>query len=229
MVTKRNFQEIIFRNRWFMCLTSMVLLICAVIVFSKPAAVAAGASPEPLKASASSAPLQDAQAAPDPATCKGILQQPAALKNALFATPKYQSTYVLVLSGSAKDKITSPTPSALADLPIEIIDEPETNSIAQDLHLQNVQRVPANEASPVQPLVDISSGKTEAAIIWGPLAGAGLIDLALEDKVSLFSIDRPKDPPAIYAGGSYTAAPCSAAIADDLDLLACFQPNCWYP
>ncbi len=217
MVTKSNCREIILRKRWFTCLTSMVLLICVVIVLSQPAAVAAaGASPLPLKASGFGAPLQDAQA-PDPTTCKGILNQPAALKNALLGVPKYQSTYVIVLAGSAKDKITAPTPSALADLPIEIIDEPESNSIAQDLHLQNVQRVPASEASPVQPLVDISSGKTEAAIMWGPLAGAGLIDLGLEDKISEFSVDRPKDPPAMYAGGSSTVAPCAAAIADDLD------------
>jgi len=217
MVTKSNFQAIIFRNRWFTCLTSMWFLMWVVIVLSQPAAVAAaGAAPVPVKASGSNEPPQEAQAS-DPATCKGILQQPAALKNALLGVPKYQSTYIIVLSGTAKDKITSPTPAALANLPIEIIDEPETNSIVQDLHLQNVHRVPASETSPVQPLVDMSSGKTEAVIMWGPLAGAGVIDLALDDKVSEFSIDRPKDPPAIYAGGTSTAVPCSAAIADDLD------------
>jgi Cytochrome C oxidase, cbb3-type, subunit III len=49
-------------------------------------------------------------------------------------------------------------------------------------------------------------------------AGAAIIDLGLDDKVSIYSVDRPKPAPAELSGapGSQANA-CGAAIADDLD------------
>jgi len=65
---------------------------------------------------------------------------------------------------------------------------------------------------------DLAAGKTDGAILWGPLAGMGMIDLGLEDKVSVFSVDRPKDPPPAFMGQpTIQADACAAAIADDLD------------
>src|SRR5580658_8640180 len=97
---------------------------------------------------------QDAQT-PQPSACKGILSQPDVLRNTLPEVPKFQSTYVLVLSGAAKDKVPTPTSPALLDLPVEINDDPQSTAIAADLHLTNVKRVPITEQSPVQPLVDL--------------------------------------------------------------------------
>jgi cytochrome c553 len=159
---------------------------------------------------------QDAQS-PQPSACKGILAQPDALKNSVRRVPKYQKTYVLVVGASAQAQVTGPTSPALAGLNIEIYDEPDAVAVAQDLHLTKVTRVPSTEQSPVQPLVDLAAGKTDAVILWGPLAGAGLIDLGLEDKVSIFSVDRPKDAPAAYGTPETPPDACGAAIADDLD------------
>jgi cytochrome c553 len=132
--------------------------------------------------------------------------------------PKYQKTYVLVLGGSAKDQITSTTSPAIAGLSVEINDDPESAAIANDLHLANVHRFTATDQSPVQPLVDLGAGKTDAAIVWAPLAGAALIDLGLEDKTSVFSVDRPKPAPAPFTSqSSVQPDACAAAIADDLD------------
>jgi cytochrome c553 len=161
---------------------------------------------------------QDAQAqASQPSSCKGILAQPDALKSSLRRVPKYQKTYVLVVGGSARDTVTTPTSTLLPGLAIEIYDEPTAVAITQDLHLTKVTRVPLTEQSPVQPLVDLAAGKVDAAILWGPLAGAGLIDLGLEDKVAVFSVDRPKSAPAEYAHPDTPPDACAAAIADDLD------------
>ena len=55
---------------------------------------------------------QDAQT-PQPSACKGILSQPDVLRNTLPGVPKFQSTYVLILSGAAKDKVPTPTSPAL--------------------------------------------------------------------------------------------------------------------
>jgi cytochrome c553 len=158
------------------------------------------------------------QTAAEPSACKGILSRPDKLMASLPAVPKYQKTYVLLLAGHAKDKITSPTSPDLAGLPIEINDEPQAIAVTESLHLANVRRVPVTGQSPAQPLVDLAAAKTEAAIMWGPLAGAGLIDLGLEDKVAVFSVDRPRDPPTEF--GEHAAGPaddCASAIADDLD------------
>jgi cytochrome c553 len=158
------------------------------------------------------------QTAAEPSSCKGILSRPDKLMASLLAVPKYQKTYVLLLAGNAKNKITSPTSPDLADIPIEIDDEPQAIAVTESLHLTNVRRVPVTGQSLAQPLVDLAAAKTEAAIMWGPLAGAGLIDLGLEDKVAVFSVDRPRDPPTEF--GEHAAVPadaCASAIADDLD------------
>jgi cytochrome c553 len=146
------------------------------------------------------------------------LGQPDALKRSLLRVTKYQRTYVLLVGGSARDKVTTPDSPALARLSVEITDDPGAVAVAQDLHLANVRKVAVNEQSPAQPLVDIGAGKADAAIMWGPLAGAGLIDLGMEDKVALFSVDRPKEAPAAFSGHPETQADaCAAAITDDLD------------
>jgi mono/diheme cytochrome c family protein len=155
---------------------------------------------------------------PQPSACKGVLSQPEKLKTSLPRVTKYQKTYVLLLAGSAKDKIKSPASPEIAELPIEINDEPESVAVAENLHLKNIRRVPVTSQSPAQPLADLASAKTGAAILWAPLAGAGLIDLELDDKVSVFSVDRPRDPPAEFARqGTGGADDCAAAINDELE------------
>jgi hypothetical protein len=164
------------------------------------------------------AAMQDQAATSQASPCKGILAQPDTLKKTLPEVPKYQKTYVLVLGGSAKDKITSATSPEIQNLSVEINDDPESAAIASDLHIANVQRVKASDQSPVQPVVDLGAGKTDAAIVWAPLAGAALSDLGLEDKISLYSVDRPGPAPAPYTEASTgNANPCAASVSDDLD------------
>lgn len=160
--------------------------------------------------------VQDAQAAPA-SPCKGVLQQPDVLKKTVLGVTKYQNTYVLVLAGSAKDKVTSATSPDIASLSVEVNDEPNAIAVANDLHITNINKVPATAQSPVQPIVDLGAGKTEAAIVWGPLAGAALNDLGLEDKISIFSVDKPTHPPSLFAGAPEAPNPCASGISDDLD------------
>jgi hypothetical protein len=205
------------RNRPFLILRPLLFAVgIAALLFVLPGFEGTGLIARANGAAQPGSP-QDAQT-PQPSACKGILSQPEVLRNTLPGVPKFQSTYVLILSGAAKDKVPTPTSPALLDLPVEINDDPQSIAIAQDLHLTKVTRVPITEQSPVQPLVDLSSGKTDAAIVWGPLAGAGMIELGLEDKVNVFSVDRPKDPPPPFSGMAVdTENACAAAIADDID------------
>ncbi len=202
------------RNRPWMTLRLLALAACLAVVLC----VLPGFKRANLTAHANGSrpgTVQDAQAT-QPSACKGMLAEPDVLKQTLLRVPHYQKTYLLLVS--AQGKITSATSPGLADLAVEINDEPSAVAITQDLHLKNVTRVPATGQSPVQPLVDLAAGKTDGAILWGPLAGIGMIDLGLEDKVSVFSVDRPKDPPPAFAGQpTVQADACAAAIADDLD------------
>jgi hypothetical protein len=159
--------------------------------------------------------MQDAQAS-QASPCKGELAAPDALRQTLRRVPKYQRTYVLVVGPNAQANVTSPTSPALPNLAIEIDDEPSSVAIAEDLHLTNVRRVPLTEQSPAQALIDLGAGKTDAAILWGPLAGVGLLDLSLDDKVSVFSVDRPKDAPAPFNAEPQTQPDACAAAATDL-------------
>jgi cytochrome c553 len=189
----------------FVCAAMALLLTLIGIKGTIPSARAGG-----------SRETQDAQA-PPPSACKGILAQPDALKNSVRRVPKYQKTYVLVVGASAQSQVTGPTSPALAGMNVEIYDEPAAIAITQDLHLTKVTRVSVTEQSPVQPLVDLAAGKADAVIMWGPLAGAGIIDLALDDKVSIYSVDRPKNAPAAYGSPETPPDACASAIADDLD------------
>lgn len=191
-------------------LLAVVAVLLALPGFGGANLIARANSPQP-------AATQDAQAPAPPAPCKGITGQPDLLKTTLLEVPRYQGTYVLVVAGGAKEKVTSGTSPALVNLPVEINDEPEAVAVTEDLHLTNVQRVPAGQ-SPIQLLQDIASGKSEAVILWAPLAGAGITDLGLDDKVSIFSLDRPKSAPAQFKGPEGSkASPCAAAVADELD------------
>jgi hypothetical protein len=190
----------------------MVVVLLVLPGFKETNLSARATGPRPVAA------IQDQGAASQASPCKGILAQPDALKKTLPEVPKYQKTYVLVLGGSAKDKITSPTSPDIQNLSVEINDDPESAAIASDLHIANIQRVKASDQSPVQPLVDLGAGKTEAVIMWAPLAGAGMSDLGLEDKISLYSVDRPESAPAPYTGAwTGNADACASSVSDDLD------------
>jgi hypothetical protein len=196
-------------------LSGAFLLIMVVALLALPGFIGTNLSARATAAQPAAA-IQDQAAQASP--CKGILAQPDALKKMLPGVPKYQKTYVLVLGGSAKDKITSATSPDIQNLSVEINDDPESAAIASDLHIANVQRVKASDQSPAQPIVDLGAGKTDAVIMWGPLAGAALSDLGLEDKTSIYSVDRPQTAPAPYTGAwTGNADPCAASISDDLD------------
>jgi hypothetical protein len=209
------------RNRTFMTLRLLVPLFCIAIAgfVAAPAFHSSGATAQASTAQqAENTPAaQDAQG-PQPASCKGVLADSRALKRTVLRVPKYQRTYVLVVAGAAKDKITSATSPGLTDLSVEINDDPAANAVAQDLHLTNVHKVPMSEQAPAQPLADLAAGKTDAAIVWGPLAGAAIIDLGLDDKVAIFSTDRPQTAPSMFSDHPETQPDaCAAAVADDLD------------
>jgi mono/diheme cytochrome c family protein len=165
--------------------------------------------------------VQGAQTPPaaDPASCKGLVSQPARLAAALSLVPKYGSTYVLVVPQRLAEQVPNPDAPGLKAIEVGIQGGTPSADVARALGLTRIREYPLDLAAPAQLLQDVKDQKLDAAILWAPLAGLALIELGLDDQVAVFAVDRPRDgPAALHTPGSPgTIDPCAAAIADDLD------------
>jgi mono/diheme cytochrome c family protein len=159
------------------------------------------------------------QPAPDPASCKGLLSQPARIAGVLSRVPKYGSTYVLVVPQRLAEQVPNPDAPGLKTIEVGVQTGTAGVDVARALGLTRVREYAPDLAAAAQPLQDVKDQKLDAAIMWAPLAGLVLIELGLEDQVAVFAVDRPRDAPAaLHAPAAPgTIDPCAAAIADDLD------------
>ena len=166
--------------------------------------------------------VQAAQTQPpaaDPASCKGLLSQPARIAGVLSLVPKYGSTYVLVVPQRQAEEVPKPDAPGLKTIEVGIHGGTPGADVARALGLTRVKEYAFDLATAAQPMQDVKDEHLDAAVVWAPLAGLALIELDLEDQVSVFAVDRPRDPPAALrvSAAPGTSDPCSAAIADDLD------------
>jgi len=162
------------------------------------------------------------QAASDPATCKGLLSQPARLAGVLSLVPKYGSTYVLVVPQRLAEQVPNPDAPGLKTIEIGIQISTPAVDVARALGLTRINEYALDLGAPAQLLQDVKDQKLDAAIVWAPLAGLALIELGLDDQVAVFAVDRPRDAPAALHAAAVPGTPgsidpCAAAIADDLD------------
>jgi mono/diheme cytochrome c family protein len=168
--------------------------------------------------------VQGAQTQPaaDPATCTGLLSQPARVAGVLSLVPKYGSTYVLVVPQRLAEQVPNPGAPGLKTIEVGIQGGTGGVDVARALGLTRVRKYALDLAAAAQPLRDVKDRKLDAAILWAPLAGLALIELGLDDQVAVFAVDRPREAPAALRapaapGLPATIDPCAAAIADDLD------------
>jgi mono/diheme cytochrome c family protein len=159
------------------------------------------------------------QPAADPASCKGLLSQPARLPGVLSLVPKYGSTYVLVVPQRLAEQVPNPDAPGLKTIEVGVQGGTAGVDVARALGLMRVREYALDLGAAAQPLQDVKDQKLDAAIVWAPLAGLGLIELGLDDQVSVFAVDRPREAPAVLHAPAApgTIEPCAAAIADDLD------------
>jgi mono/diheme cytochrome c family protein len=180
--------------------------------------------------------VQGAQTQPaaDPASCKGLLSQPARVAGVLSLVPKYGSTYVLVVPQRLAEQVPNPDAPGLKTIEVGVHGGTAGVAVARALGLTRVREYAFDLGAAAQPLQDVKDQKLDAAIVWAPLAGLALIELGLDDQAAVFAVDRPREAPAALhapaapgaAGAPGTPAtpvspgidaPCAAAIADDLD------------
>jgi mono/diheme cytochrome c family protein len=163
-----------------------------------------------------SARTQEAPAAEEESSpCAGIAS--GALAGTLSAVPRYGSSYILVVPERHAATVTGPASPELRGLRIGIHAGTAAAQVARALGLTNLQEYSWDESSPFKPLQDVNAGTTDAAILWGPLAGFGVLELGIAEQVSLYTLDRPRPAPASLLT---TATPndCSSAILDELSV-----------
>jgi mono/diheme cytochrome c family protein len=177
------------------------------------------------------------QPAADPASCKGVLSQPARVAGILSLVPKYGSTYVLVVPQRLAEQVPNPDAPGLKTIEVGVHGGTAGFDVARALGLTRVREYALDLGAPAQPLQDVKDQKLDAAIVWAPLAGLALIELELDDQVAVFAVDRPREAPAVLHAPAGPGAPgtpgtpgtpgipgvpgitdpCAAAVADDLD------------
>ena len=123
-----------------------------------------------------------AQAAPDPSACKGLLATPDRIPPVLSGVPKYASTYVLVIPQRVATTVPAADAPALKEIEVGIQSGTPAVAVAGALGLTKIREYRLDLASAGQPLRDIADEKLDAAIMWAPLAGLAIIELGLEER-----------------------------------------------
>ena len=162
---------------------------------------------------------QPAQPAPpDHAACKGVLSQSGRLPGVLGAVPRYASAYVLVVPERNADKAPSADAPGVKTLQIGVHTGTPAEDAAKAIGLTNIKAY-ALDPAVAKPLEDVKAGTLDAALLWAPIAGLGIIELGLDGQVSVFTVDRPRTGPAsLRTQAAGPADPCAAAIADVLEI-----------
>lgn len=157
----------------------------------------------------------DAQAAEGPAPCSTLAS--GRLAGVLSAVPRYGSSYVLVIPERLAETVPNATAPAVRTLHVGVTSGSAAPEVARALGMSNVEERPFHEGAPVELLQDVRDGKLDAAIIWAPLAGFGILNLGLDGLVSVYTVDKPHPAPAVLHAAA-SDDPCVAAIAEELDV-----------
>jgi hypothetical protein len=154
--------------------------------------------------------------AADPASCKGLLARTPTLPGLLSAVRRYRATYVLVVPERLAARVPGPDAPAIKDTEIGVHTGTPGADAARAIGVARVREYPLTLQTAVQPLQDVKDGKLDAAILWAPLAGLGIIELGLDGQVAIYTIDKPREAPAALRAAA-TPNPCADAILDELD------------
>ena len=183
------------------------------IIFAGIAIAAVGTIGAGARAQQPPAPAD--QAAPAEATPCGA--HVANMPGVLSGVSRYGATYVLVVPQRLAETIPNGAAPGVKDLTVGVHTGSAAGDAARAIGITKIREYPYSESSAMQPLQDAVDGKIDAAIMWAPLAGLGILQLGLDGQVGVYAVDRPHQAPTeLHA----TAAsdPCSAAIREELDV-----------
>jgi mono/diheme cytochrome c family protein len=152
----------------------------------------------------------------DPASCKGMLARTEALPGLLSAVPRYRASYVLVVPERLAAKVPGPDAPGMKEIEVGVQSGTPGADAARAIGVAKTREYPLALQTAIQPLRDIKDGKLDAAILWAPLAGLGIIELELDGQVAIYTVDKPREAPALLRAAA-TPGPCANAVLDVLD------------
>lgn len=172
-------------------------------------------------ANAESIPPQEAPPAADAAAespCHPLMSQsPARIAGVLNGVERYGSTYVLVVPQRLAESIPNAKAPGVKDLKVAVEGGSSAAAAARAVGITQITEYADESSAPFRALQDANDGKVDAAVMWAPLAGLGILELGLDGAVNVIAIDRPHTVPAAYTAAGINE-PCAAAIREELDV-----------
>jgi mono/diheme cytochrome c family protein len=155
-----------------------------------------------------------AASAQDPAACEGVLDDAAKTAEVLPLVPKYRTTYVLVYPDRLAERFTDL--AALDDAGVRVGVYAGSSAPEMVGSLSGSRSFDFAEDGPGEAVREILAGNLEAAVLWAPLAGLGILQLDLDYELSMRTVGEPGAMPAFIEGTSETVSeeppPCAAEV-----------------
>ncbi|MEE8526777.1 MAG: c-type cytochrome [Thermoanaerobaculia bacterium] len=149
-------------------------------------------------------------------SCAGILDLSIEeLAQTLARVPKYGSTYVVVTTERVSGEIESVDSPALKDVEIAVYEGSPAATIAEQAGL-TVKSFPFETAKIVDEML---AGNVDAAILWSPLAGLGVLELDFDYELSFRTTGAPAPPPSALqvVAATGTESVCAQEIGGTLE------------
>jgi mono/diheme cytochrome c family protein len=157
------------------------------------------------------ASVQDAPSGAE--ACQGVTGSVDQIAATLSTVPRYGSTYVLVLSAGVGADVTSLDAPALKAGEIAVHAGPAGAAIVQAKGLKS-RSYPLDGDNLTKPIADLLAGRTNAAVLWAPLAALGIDRLDPAGTLRMVNVGGPELPPAAFSPASAGAPdPCAVNLA----------------
>lgn len=152
--------------------------------------------------------------------CAAALERPDELVAALSAAQAYASTYVMVFHDRLTGTIAGIDSPALGALAVGIHTGTAAEVLAEEAGLVDTRTYSAAPTELGSPVRDLLAGQIDAAVLWAPIAGMGLLEHDVEQELSLLIVGPPSAPPGAFVATA--PAPGDACAAEIVTLLQAY-------
>lgn len=152
--------------------------------------------------------------AQEPAACEGVLDDPARAAEVVAQVPKYRATYVLVYPDRIAERFADLTALGREEVRVGVYAGSRADELVEAL--PGAVRFDFDESGPGKAIEELLAGDLEAAVLWAPLAGLGILQLDFDYDLSMRTIGEPAAVPAFIGGAEVSAGeeppPCANEV-----------------
>lgn len=140
--------------------------------------------------------LAAAGAAQDPSLCEGVLADSERAAVILPQVPKYQTTYVLVFPDRLAERLTAPSALGGEGLRVGMYGGSEGAAVGGIMSVPGAVEYDFARDGAGKAVEELLAGNLEAAVLWAPLAGLGILELDVGYDLSMRTLGRPAGAPS---------------------------------